>query len=253
MKKNKLRATRISKLSKGKVKGIGFIEGIGLRIAGRIDGKRGLPRKHGGSGWNSPRLDRELRSFDEFSSRMWGLLQIEVEDEYARLDELMDSIKHVQEQLKSAKEELEKALSDDKTPSTARKHGESKLTDAQVAARRATEKAQRLAPLKSRVSSFQSKLASETNELNTLRSRIIEQNNSTRMICTRVWEHLLQRIDVYWGSAMRKHPEKDQMPVVPSIEAKNDAERIYMGPHKKVLDAAEALSQALSNERREEK
>lgn len=63
-----IRKGRISKLSKGKVKG------IGLKIAGRIDGSRNLPRECGDGHWISPHLDREVRSYDEFSSRMWGHL-----------------------------------------------------------------------------------------------------------------------------------------------------------------------------------
>lgn len=251
MKKNKLNGTRISYLHKGKVKGIGFFEGIGLKIRGRIDGSRNLPRECDDGHWCSPCLDREVRSYDEFSSKMWGQLQIEEEDEYARLGALVDSISNTMVQLETAKTDLKETLSYEGMHDTARKHGENKLTDAQVAARRANERAKRLAPLRSRISSLQSKLVAEVDEFSSLRNKIIEDNNSTRMICARVRDHLLQRMDVYWNSAMFKHSENARMPVVPSIEVASRAEEIYMEPHKALIQRAELLSKSLSKEEKE--
>lgn len=242
---------RISKLSKGKVKGIGFFEGIGLKIAGRIDGSRNLPRECDNGYWISPHLDREIRSYDEFSSRMWGHLQIEEENEYAHLGELMDSIVYTRTQLETAKAKLKETLSYEGTPDNSRKHGESKLTEAQVAARRTSERAKRLEPFKSQVSILQSKLVSEVDEFSALRNKIIEDNNSTRMICSRVKEHLLQRMDVYWNSALYKHSENARMPAVPSIEVTSRAETVYMEPHKVLMQKAEMISRSLSKDETE--
>ena len=208
MKNKQMRNSRISKLGKGKVKGVGFFEGILLKITGRIDGARNLPRECGDGHWISPHLDREVRSYDEFSSRMWGQLQIEEEDEYARLGVLMDSLVHTKSQLESVEADLATALSCEAGVDTSRKHGESKLTDAQVTARRANERAKRLAPLRSRISTLQSKLVAEVDEFSSLRNKIIEDNNSTRMICARVKDHLLQRMDVYWNSAPPPNTER---------------------------------------------
>lgn len=246
-----IRKGRISKLSKGKVKGIGFLEGIGLKIAGRIDGSRNLPRECCDGHWISPHLDREVRSYDEFSSRMWGHLQIEEEDEYAHLGELMDSIVHTRMQLETAKAKLKEALSYEGTPNNSRKHRESKLTEAQIAARRANERAKRLEPFKSQVSILQNKLVSEVDEFSALCNKIIEDNNSTRMICSRVKEHLLQRMDVYWNSALYKHSENARMPAVPSIEVTSRAETVYMEPHNALMQKAEMISRSLSKDETE--
>lgn len=251
MKNKQMRNSRISKLSKGKIKGIGFFEGIGLKIRGRIDGSRNLPRECDDGRWCSPHLDRETRSYDEFSCKMWGQLQIEEEDEYARLGALMDSIRNTLVQLETAKADLKEALTYEGTHDTSRKHGENKLTDAQVAARRANERAKRLAPLRSRISTLQKKLVAEVDEFSFLRNKIIEDNNSTRMICARVRDHLLQRMDVYWNSAMFKHSENARMPVVPSIEVTSRAEAVYMEPHQALMQRAELLSQSLSKEEKE--
>lgn len=251
MKNNKLRTSRISKLRKGKVKGVGFFEGIRLKIVGRIDGSRNLPRECGDGRWISPHLDREVRSYDEFSSRMWGRLQIEKEQEYARLGELMDSLAHTRKQIESVEDDLSAVLSHEGDADTSRRHGEGKLTDAQVTARRANEKAKRVAPLRNRVSALQEKLVTEAEEFSALRNKIIEDNNSTRMICDRVKDHLFQRMDVYWNSALLKHSENARMPAVPSIEVTSRAEAVYMEPHKALMQRAELLSQSLSKEEKE--
>lgn len=249
MKNTQMKNSRISKLSKGKIKGLGLFEKISLKIAGFIDGRRSLPRENSVGGWISPHLDREVRSYDEFASRMWGHLQIEEETAYAHLGELMDSIGHTKSLLEDAKAEL--VSEQEKVSDTSRKHGESKLTEAQVVARRASERAKRLAPLKDRVSTLKSTLASEVDEFSELRSRILEDNNSTRMICNRVKDHLYQRMDVYWNTALRKHPDSTQMPVVPSVEVASRAEDAYTEPHKLLMKRAEALIYSISGDDKE--
>ena len=53
MKNKKLKELRISRLSKGKVKGIGLFEESVLKIKGHIDGRRNLPRECGNGQWVS--------------------------------------------------------------------------------------------------------------------------------------------------------------------------------------------------------
>lgn len=245
------RKFRISKLGKGKMKGVGFFEGIGLKITGRMDGARNLPRECGEGGWISPHLDREVRSYDEFSSYMWGRLQIEKEDEYAQLGELLDFIMHAQVQLENVKKELKDMLSYETEVNVSRKYGESKLSDSQVEARRANERSKRLAPFQNQVSTLQSTLSAKMDEFFVLRNKIIEENNSIRMICACMKEHLLQRMDIYWNSALRKHSENNRMPVIPSIEVKSDAEIVYMESHKELMQRAESLSQNLLKDKME--
>lgn len=251
MKNDQMKNFRISKLGKGKVKGVGFFEKISLMIAGYIDGRKSLPRENTAGGWVSPHLDREVRSYDEFASRMWGRLQIEEETAYAHLGELMDSLVHTRSLLEEAKLELEEAVKAEKSVDTSRKYGESKLSEGQVIARRANERAKRLAPLKSRVNSLQSKLSSEIDEFSRLHNRILEDNNSTRMICNRVKDHLHQRMDVYWNAALRKHPDNARMPVIPCVEVKSRAEAVYLESHTLLMRRAESLSQILSDDEKE--
>ena len=252
MKDNQLRNARISNLSTGKVKGVGFFEGVVLKIIGRIDRTRNLPRECADGYWISPHLDREVRSYDEFASRIWGQLQIEEEKEYIKLSVLLDSIVHTKAQLKTARAELKEAMTYEGAPGTYRKHGESKLTESQVATRRARERFKRLAVFRSRVDALQSRLDSQVDEFLTLHNKIIEENNSTRMICDRVKHHLLQRMDVYWNAALPRRSENARMPTVPSVEVTSRAEIAYMEPHKALMQKAEIfLSQSLSQDEME--
>ena len=250
MNNNQMRISRISNLSKGKIKGVSFFERIFLKLSGYFDGKRSLPRENSSGEWISPHIDREVRSFDEFSSRIWGHLQIEEEGDYAHLGELMDSLIHTRAQLKDAETALEEASGHENTPDVIRKHGESRLTEEQVIARRVREKENRLAPFKAKVDSLRNKLSAEIDSFSQLFNKIIEDNNSTRMICNRVKDHLHQRIDVYWNAALLKHSD-NKMPVIPCVVVSSNAEEAYMEPHKPIMKRAELLSQSLSEDEKE--
>lgn len=250
MKKCNPRDMRIASLRKGKVKGVGFFESIPLKIAGRIDGKRSLPNEVNGK-WVSPFIEKEIRSYDEYSSRIWGELQLEEEQAFARLAEVMDSVVHIKHQLDDAESKLNEAQSRDSSVVNSRKFGEENLTESQVISRRTREKEKRLAPARARVTNLSAKLTSEIDEFSAIRAKIIEDNNTTRMICNRVRDHSYQRLAVYWSSALYKHPEKNKMPTIPKVEILCNAEAIYLKPHRTLLEKAESLSEILSTEPKE--
>lgn len=234
-----LKEKRIKNIYKGKVKGVGFFEGIKLKITGLLDGLRKLPKETADGDWLSPHLDRELRSFNEFSTRMWGCLQVEEEQKYARICNLKNSLADIEDQLAAAKKKLEEAILRESTVRVSRRHGEDNLTDRQVEVRRANEKAARLAPYHNAILTLEDKLVAMKEEIITLSSEIAEDNNTTRLICTKVGEHLRQRIDVYWNSAMRTHADRDSMPVVPALVVESNAESVYMEPHAHLFYATE--------------
>ena len=250
MKKCNPRDMRIASLRKGKVKGVGFFESIPLKIAGRIDSKRSLPNEINGK-WVSPHIEKEIRSYDEFSSRMYGELQLEEEQAFARLAEVMDSVAHIKHQLDDAEAKLQETQSRESSVDNSRKFGEESLTESQVIARRTREREKRLSPVKARVSTLTTKLTSEIDEFSAIRAKIIENNNTTRMICNRVKDHSYQRLAVYWNSALYKHPEKNKMPTIPKVEILCNAEAIYLEPHRTLLEKAKSLSEILSTEPKE--
>ena len=246
--REKIRKQRYKKVNTGKGKKIGFFESIGLKIKGFCDGRKGFPRQTDKNDWFSPFMNQEVNSFEEFCSHTWGSLQIENEGEYARLEELMDGIRQKKRLLEVAKADFAVAATRENDSESARKKGEDKLTDAQIRARRKAEKEKKLAPVKKKVAGLEQELKNAEETFSALHSKLVEDDNTTRLICHRVRDHILMRLDVYWNSALRRHPDGASMPVVPVIELKDEAEEAYLSLHKVLMKHAAAIRDAIQDE-----
>ena len=249
--KNQRRYKRLMSLDKGKIKNIGMIEGLRLKMAGNSDGARGFPRSMDDGHWRSAFIDKEVNAYEEFCSRMWGSLQIEVESIFTRIGELIDSINHLWAELDKEKERLSEQSKDDHSLSV-RKKGEERLTESQIKSRRKRERNKRLAPTRSRISSLDSRIAVQIDEFLELKNMVDEESNTTRMICNRLKDHTLQRIDVYWSYALRKHPDVMKMPTVPHVDLSYNAEKVYMTPHLELIQKADKLIQLISEQNKED-
>ena len=236
-------------LKTGKIKGPNPLERLYLKTVGWVDGSKGLPRLDTDGNWLSPHIARELRSFHEFCSYQWGRLQIEKAADYAHLADLMDTFQHYKLELETAIQDLEKATEAEMPHlEPIRQTGEEQLSNDQVCARRANEVRKRLAPLEVHVDDLQDKLQSLTRECSALHKQILEENNSVRLVCKRVEDHLKQRLTVYWNSALRRHPEGNTMPAAPNISLVCNAEDLYLRPHQALLHQAELVTQQLTKE-----
>lgn len=244
----KMRKQRHKKVNTGKGKKVGFFESIGLNVKGFCDGRKGFPRQTDKDDWYSPFMNQEVNSFEEFCSHTWGSLQIENEGKYVRLEELMDGIRQKKGLLEVAKADIAVAANMESDSESARKKGEEKLTDAQVRARRKAEKKKKLAPVKSKVAGLEQELKNAEEAFSDLHSKLVEDDNTTRLICHRVRAHVLMRLDVYWNSALRRHPDGASMPVVPVMDLKDEAEEAYLRPHKELMKRAAAIHDAIQDE-----
>lgn len=246
--REKMRKQRYKKVNTGKGKKVGFFEFIDLKIKGFCDGCKGFPRQTDKNDWFSPFMNQEVNSFEEFCSHTWGSLQIENEGEYARLEELMDGIRQKKGLLEAAKADFTAADKRENDSESARKKGEDKLTDAQIRARRKAEKEKKLAPVKKKVAGLEQELKNAEEAFSALHSKLVEDDNTTRLICHRVRNHILMRLDVYWNSALRCHPDGASMPVVPVMELKDEAEEAYLSLHKVLMKRAAAIRDAIQDE-----
>ena len=244
----KLSKQRHKKLDKGKGKKVGFIESIVLKIAGYCDGRKGLPRQTDDNAWYSPFMSRDVNSYEEFCSHIWGSLQIENEVAYAKLEELMDKILQERGLINTAKSKLEIAYNFEKELELSRKKGEDKLTDAQIYARRKAEKDKKLVALKKNVARLEQELKEVEDTFSELHSKLVEDDNTTRLICYRVKNHILMRIDIYWNSVLRHHPDNACMPVLPILEIKDDAEEVYLRQHKELMKRATTFHDLIQDE-----
>lgn len=246
--REKMRKQRYKKVNNGKGKKVGSFEFIFLKIRGFCDGRKGFPRQTDSSDWYSPFMDQEVNSFGEFCSHTWGSLQIENEGEYVRLEKLMDSIRQTKGLIEMARADLAVAVKREGDLESARKKGEYNLTDAQIRARRKAEKEKKLVPVKKKMAGLEQELKNAEEEFSALHSKLVEDDNTTRLICHRVRDHILIRLDVYWNSALRRHPDGASMPVVPVIELKDEAEEAYLSLHKVLMKRAATIRDAIQDE-----
>ena len=246
--REKMRKQRYKKVNNGKGKKIGSFEAICLKIRGFCDGHKGFPRQTDSNDWYSPFMNQEANSFEEFCSHTWGSLQIENEGEYARLEELMYDIRQKKGLLEVAKADFTAADKRENDSESARKKGEDNLTDAQIRARRKAEKEKKLAPVKKKVAGLEQELKNAEEAFSALHSKLVEDDNTTRLICHRVRDHILMRLDVYWNSALRRHPDGASMLMVPVMELKDEAEEVYLSLHKILMKRAAAIRDAIQDE-----
>lgn len=245
--REKMRKQRYKKVNNGKGKKIGSFEAICLKSRGFCDGHKGFPRQTDKNDWFSPFMNQEVNSFEEFCSHTWGNLQIENEGEYARLEELMDGIRQKKRLLEAAKADFAVAATRENDSEFARKKGEDNLMDAQIRARRKAEKEKKLAPVKKKVAGLEQELKNAEEAFSALHSKLVEDDNTTRLICHRVRNHILMRLDVYWNSALRSHSDGASMPVVPVLELKDEAEEEYLSLHKVLMKRAAAIRDAIQD------
>lgn len=241
----KMRNRRIRRLNRGRIAGLGWLEAIGLRIRGWVDGARGLPRRVEEQ-WSSPFLSRELNSYEEFCSRMWSMLQLESEGAYIRLNELTASLPLTLARIDQAREEL-RVISPGEAFSI-RKTGEEELSEDQVRARRANERKKELEPMRCRLTGLQNQLREDTREFTTLCCRLAEDDNTTRMAVHRVRDHIRQRMDVYWNAAMSRHSDHYAMPNAPTLSTQLRAEQTYLSLHAGLMLRAEQIRALLERE-----
>lgn len=234
-----LRSRRLRKLNKGAVRHMGWTEALGLKIAGRRDGQQGLPREDGNGSWTSPFVSREADSYEEFCSRMWSMLQLETESDFAKLNALTDSIPLTRRRIAEAEDALEQA--EQEVIHFTRRKGEENLTEDQVHARRKREQERSMAPVVLQLRQLNEQLEVQLAEFSRLHCRLEEDANTIRMAVNSVREHTLQRMDIYWNAALREHPEGMRMPVTPGAMLSGRSEETYLALHRALNEKAEAL------------
>ena len=235
-----------------RMKDITPIEKIKMRFAGRNDGKRGLPRELDDGSFSSPFLQKEACRYDEYSTGMWCDCQMQEEAAFTNLQILIDTILQKESQLHEVRSVLEAAEIQEEALYTTRRMGESRLTEGQVISRRKRESERKLAPLRAKVSALEDEIEKCCNECTQIYDRMIELHNTTRMICRKTNDHVLQRIAVYWDSMLKKHPDKNKMPVIPTFELSLKSENVYMALHESLMHCADELIKSISNNSKKE-
>ena len=228
-------------LEQGRIRQLRLTERLSLWVAGRRDGRRGLPALDEDGIWNSPLLHRERDAYEEFCARTWGRQQLDLEGNYAALSRLIRNYEHAIRECGEAEAALNLRQAAEQSSGNLRKKGEDGLTEAQVASRRSREREQRLASYRAGVGEARVKREKALEELAVLHAELLEAEHSGRMACGRVREHTLQRADAYWNAALRCHRNRDKLPLSPNMICMDSAEEQFMKSHEVMMKQAEEL------------
>lgn len=124
---------------------------------------------------------------------------------------------------------------------TMRKRGEELLSEAQVRARRRREFERKAAVVRAQAAEIGNTLAEHYLELSKLHSIVTDAESEARLSCKRAENHTRQRIDAYWRSVLRTHPEQERMPAFPLVLPGANAERAYFERYAVANSAAKDL------------
>ncbi len=217
-------------LNKGKVKRLSLRESVYAKYCGIKDGKDGIPKLNEEGEWKSPFLDKEYDSYQECCSRIWGKVQIQLDEYHIACNSLVDDLCRLNQKLNESKEEIKNEVIDPKAL-TVRESGEKDFSEDEVRTRRSRQLKQRSAKKRAAVAAIEAQIVSTYKELSYKHNAIVESTNTARLACERIMNHSRQLADVYWRSAYRYHPERNEMPVSVRPFGICDAEKLYLEEH----------------------
>lgn len=241
------RRGRAHMLAAGKVKAPGLWERLWLRRLGRADGKRGLPARGEDGCWRSALLDAEANAYEEYATRVWGGLQLGLEPSFEILGKLSDSVAARLVKIETLQAHLAAALPEN-IGELQRKTGEEALEESTVRSRRMRERERAAAPLREALLVEEEKLGEERDALRKLFNELEEEAKSACLVCARLGEHSRLRADLYWNAALRRHPQAQEMPVIPTLTLQRRAEEQYDALHREALARAKELLTGNSRE-----
>ena len=228
---NRAEKMRLRELRRCKAKRLGPVEAIHMRLSGRVDGNLGMPRETSDHVWTSPLIQKEIDAEQEHRERVWGATQINLEPYHMRTESLLTVIASNERKLDEVKARLKPV---DEGACSARKRGEEELTEEQIQARRSREFERLNNKVRAEAREIEQAIEAYYEELSLLHCFNTESENTAKLTCERVMDHTRQRIDAYWRSAMKVHPESKNMPVLPFLPRETVAEAAYMERHGKL-------------------
>lgn len=241
MRKRKLCSKKVRRAARRRARKAGLFEKIVLKSLGRRDGKKSLPRQKDNGSWFSPFMDRKVRAFAMFGDNLWTLLQREQEEKYIQIENLNYAISQKQSLLDEKCQALEQQKEEKSRQLLLRKEGEDQLSDTVIKSRRAAEFAKDMEPARQEILSLTYQIRDDIRDLALLCSSIHEECNTIRMVCHGCKDSMMQRLDIYWDAALKSHPDKDRMSVIPEVTVVLEHEEKYMEMHKYNMLRAEKI------------
>lgn len=205
--------------------------------AGKKDGAKGFPRAGEDNIITSSNIEGEIEALYECETDIWSLLQLQVEPRIQEMKDLYNKIPLLENELKIAEAKLQE-IQGEKTNLNTRTRGDEKLTDGQVFSRRQAEYNRKIKPYKDKVDQTKQEIYDCKLTFEKLMTEIVETQNYTRMKCQKICNHTRQRIDIYYGAALLKHPLSNELPPILKIKLIPEGELTYLAQHTGFLDEA---------------
>ena len=208
------------KRKSAKAKTIGFFSGLRFRRMGRRDGKIGLPKETADGTWDSPCIEMLNKAFSQRQDEEYRNCAEETKELQIKCEELALEIIRQEKVLDELSITLAGSAASEETL-LVRFSGEDHLPENAVRARRQREHDARFAIEREKAASSESFLRVAYSEVAALKAKIAEYETDTRLRVERVRANTDERILIYYHSAMRVHPLRDNMPAVPKLTATN--------------------------------
>lgn len=222
------------RIKHSKCKNLTRLEKSILVKRGRSDGIKGLPKEDANGEWISPFIYEEKHSCQEESNKLWGLLQIELEQTYAEIDALIDKMTKSIRTIENKKNVYSEIQNSEAL--NVRKKGEEDLSESVVRSRREKEQERKISPIKADIGRIEKEMESAYERLIELRGIALEKTNATKITAQKIEEHTFQRINAYWNAAYEKHPIKDKMPPIAKVDISSSGEETYRNSHRNIDD-----------------
>lgn len=190
---------------------LGFIELLILKREGKRDGLHSLPREDAEGNWTSPTIQKEINACNEAHNRIYGTLQVKLEEKYKRALELAENVSHNNERLEKLRAEMPMPVDDSFLH--VRKHGEDKLTDSQIYNRRLRECSRGIERIRKEINKVREETETFYKELIELKNYLCQVNHEADIVCERIRCHTQQRIDFYWNFA--SHTAYESKRIIP--------------------------------------
>lgn len=209
--KSKFSRYMMRSLKRGKKAKLCLSEMFILAVSGYKDGKCGLPKVDAAGEWTSPKIQKERNACCESQRKIYGTLQIRLEKEYRRANQLADKLEVYERRLNELKMQQQERPAEEELR---RRRGEEALSDMQVQRRRQREYERMREKYNVAEAELREKLETDLEELIEVKSYLFQMNREADLVSDRIMSHTQQRIDFYWDAAMHADPKVCQeMPV----------------------------------------
>jgi len=208
---------------------VGPFARIPIIIAGKRDGRKGLPKPYEPSGngdWMSPVIEQLNKAFEQRQDEEFRTCAEKTRDSQIRVESLIREVKRRVDLRDQLRVELDNSEPQEKEI-TIRHGGEELLPETGIRMRRLREHNEQWTGKRAELAAVERFLQEVHPQIASLLSEIAEVETDTRLLVERVRANTDARILVYYHAALKVHPQREIMPPCPVL-SETDGEATYL-------------------------